>query len=184
MREKLLDAAQTLVQDRGLDAVSFQDLANAVGLRKPSVFHYFSSKDALAESLMERCRATYGAHYREILESGSTAPEKLRAIAAVFEKNLRKDRICLLTALGSSWTGFSEKLKGELKGTSEASVDTYTRIFEQGRNENTLRFAGEPRDAATAFMGMLQGLQVLARSEGEHEAFSPAVDSYIKSISI
>ena len=54
MRETILDAAQALVQDRGLNAVSFQDLADAVGLKKPSLFHHFRSKDALAAALMER----------------------------------------------------------------------------------------------------------------------------------
>ena len=36
-----------MVQDRGLNAVSFQDLADAVGLRKPSVFHHFRNKEEL-----------------------------------------------------------------------------------------------------------------------------------------
>ena len=43
-----------MVQDRGLNAVSFQDLADAVGLRKPSVFHHFKNKEELYASLSLR----------------------------------------------------------------------------------------------------------------------------------
>src|ERR1051325_8689685 len=53
-KEKILDAAQHLIQTRSLHGFSFQDIANRVGIRKPSLYHYFDSKDALAVAVLER----------------------------------------------------------------------------------------------------------------------------------
>lgn len=184
MREKLLDAAQDLVQDRGLNGVSFQDLADAVGLKKPSVFHHIGSKDELACALMERCRTTYGARYGEILSRPDLSePDKLREIARVFEEGLKEGHLCLLGALGSSGSGFSDELKEELRETTDLVVGRYARVFSEGRAAGTLRFQGSPEAAGAAFLALLQGLQVLARARGDHEAFFPAAASYIDSIS-
>ena len=79
MRERVLEAAERMAQERGLSAVSFQQLADEVGLSKPSVFHHFANKEALAKALVERCQTKYGAQYGEVIDADRTAPEKLGA---------------------------------------------------------------------------------------------------------
>ena len=158
MREKLLDAAEKLVQDRGLNAVSFQDLADAVGLRKPSVFHHFPNKEVLARALIERCQTKHGPAYAAVVESDSTAPEKLRQLAQIFEKGLREHRPCLIAALGAGINTLPEVAAEELSETAMA-------------------------DAATGYFAMLQGLQVLVRAGGNPDAFHAAANTYIESVS-
>ena len=68
MREQILDAAEQLVQTRGLSAVSFQELADAVGLRKPSLFHHIKNKDELGRLLIQRCGTKHGPRYVAVIE--------------------------------------------------------------------------------------------------------------------
>ncbi len=184
MREKLLDTAQSLVQDRGLDAVSFQDLADAVGLKKPSVFHHFKNKDELAQSLMVRCRTSYGARYGEVLaRENLTEPAKLKEIARIFEAGLRDDHLCLLSSLSNNCNAYSEALKQEMRDTVTLIVERYASVFRSGRDNGTLNYQGSAEAAGAAFLAMLQGLQVMARAKGDIDSFLPAADSYIDSIS-
>ena len=67
--------------------------------------------------------------------------------------------------------------------TANTSIERYTTVFEDGRNAGTLTYQGSAEDAATAFLAMLQGLQVLARAKGDVKAFGPAAASYVDSIS-
>ena len=183
MREQLLDAAQTLVQKRGLNAVSFQDLADAVGLKKPSVFHHFPSKDALARSLLERCRTSYGARYGAVLAREDIGePEKLREIARLFDQGLKEDHLCLLAAMASNGGEFSPELELDLEQTSSVAIERYTTVFATGRETGTLTYSGTPEEAATAFLAMLQGLQILMRSNGKTDAYLPVAMAYIDSI--
>ena len=183
MREKLLDAAQGMVQDRGFKGVSFQDLADAVGLKKPSVFHHFRSKEELAQSLMERCRTSYGGSYGEILARPDLdEPDKLRAIAGLFEEGLREGHLCLLGAISGSRSEYSDDLKRDLQETADFSIERYTAVFAEGRRQETLRFQGSPEAAATAFLAMLQGLQVLCRAKDDFESFGLAASAYIDSL--
>jgi len=43
IRTRILDIAQDLIQRRGLNAMSFKDLGDAVGIRKSSVHHHFAT---------------------------------------------------------------------------------------------------------------------------------------------
>lgn len=184
MREKILDVAQSLVQDRGLNGVSFQDIADEVGLKKPSLFHHFRNKDELALALMERCRSSYGLRYGEVLERQDLSePEKLREIARMFEEGLRSQHLCLLGALSNQSGSFSAPLKDAMSETANLSIGRYTEVFDAGRDSGTLVFQGSSEDAATAFLAMLQGLQALARAKGELDSFFPAASSYIDSLS-
>ena len=184
MRDTVLDAAQELVQDRGLNGVSFQDIADKVGLKKPSLFHHFRSKDELALALMERCRNSYGERYAEVLSKDELSePDRLKQIARLFDEGLRTRHLCLLGALSNASGAFSEELKAELSETANGSIERYSALFEAGKKSGTLEFKGAAEEAASAFLAMLQGLQLLARAKADSELLYPAALSYIDSIS-
>lgn len=184
MRERVLDAAEEMVQERGLAAVSFQQLADAVGLSKASVFHHFPSKESVAEALVDRCQTKYGVAYGAIIDSDLAAPEKLAEIAKVFEKGLKTNRLCLLNSLGQSVSTLSESVQADLRLSASRAIDRYARVFEQGRRDGTLVFEGTPNDAAAAFLALLEGLQVLARAKRDESMFMKAAMSYIASITV
>lgn len=182
MREEILNAAETIVQDKGLDALSFQQLATAVGLGKASVFHHLRSKDALASALIERCRFKYGAEYSEIAGRPKPALKRLRKIAKSFDKGLKENRLCLLAAMGSGLNSYSENTQFELTETAQAAIRTFTKIFEEGKKSGELLYSGTATEAATAFLALLQGLQQVARYTNAPESFMSSVDAYLKSI--
>ncbi len=182
MREEILNFAESVVQEKGLDGLSFQRIADAVNLSKASVFHHFRNRDTLSLALIERCRSKYGAEYAAVTTRNVSAPKKLREIAASFESGLRNNRLCLLAALGSSQTSLPETLQIELKETANASVRTFARVFEQGREEESLSFEGTPENAARNFLAVLQGLQQLARYSQDVELFGSAISSYLKNL--
>ena len=51
---KILDIGQELIQTRGYTAMSFQDIAVQVGIKKPSVIHHFPSKSDLGVAIIQR----------------------------------------------------------------------------------------------------------------------------------
>jgi len=46
-RERVVDAATRLFEERGIDATSIDDIARAVGLSRATVFNYFAYKEAI-----------------------------------------------------------------------------------------------------------------------------------------
>src|SRR4051794_36242328 len=52
----ILDVAQELLQTRGYNAISYQDIADRIGIRKASIHHHFPNKSDLAQALVRRYR--------------------------------------------------------------------------------------------------------------------------------
>ena len=52
-RERILDTALDLFGTRGVDAVSLDEIARHVGVRKQTVLYWFASKDDLVDGVLE-----------------------------------------------------------------------------------------------------------------------------------
>jgi AcrR family transcriptional regulator len=51
-RAKILDCSVRLFSERGYDAVGVQEIADAAGIKKPTLYHYFGSKEGLLRTLL------------------------------------------------------------------------------------------------------------------------------------
>jgi AcrR family transcriptional regulator len=51
-RNAILESALTLFTSRGYDAVGVQEIVEAAGVTKPSLYHFFGSKNGLLETLI------------------------------------------------------------------------------------------------------------------------------------
>lgn len=82
-RERVLNMAETLFRERGYDAVSLNDLAEALGMRKASLYHHApDGKEMLYVEVMERTLRRYRAGLEQAIQhSGMTFIGKLRAAA-------------------------------------------------------------------------------------------------------
>ena len=178
-RTKILDVAEDLVQRVGLNAMSYKDISEAVGIRKASIHHHFPKKENLVDELLERCAVSYGEDYRRIVEGSEQAPVKLRKLAAVFEDGLNSQKLCLVGSISMDKNTLQGTSCTILQSTIENTVSIFAAVFEQGRQEGTLSFTGTDKEAAFAFFSILVGAQTLARSHGGIQLFHQAAEVVI-----
>src|SRR6185369_14684202 len=53
-QDRLLEEALRLFALRGVDAVGVQEIVDASGVTKPTLYHHFGSKDGLVKALLDR----------------------------------------------------------------------------------------------------------------------------------
>jgi TetR/AcrR family transcriptional regulator len=63
MREQILDAATRCFATRGFDGTSLQEIAESVGIRKPSLLYHFPSKDILRLRVLENVMS----HWNDVM---------------------------------------------------------------------------------------------------------------------
>lgn len=81
--EELLETALQLFREKGFHATSMQDIAEGMGLRKASLYHYIGAKEDLLVSIYQRTIAEHGRHIDVIVHGPGTAGDRLhRAIAS------------------------------------------------------------------------------------------------------
>jgi TetR/AcrR family transcriptional repressor of nem operon len=178
-RTKILDVAEDLVQRVGLNAMSYKDISEAVGIRKASIHHHFPKKENLVDGLLERCAVNYGNNYLRIVDGKGQAPEKLRKLAAVFENGLSNNKLCLVGSISTNRNTLQDSSCHILQSTIENTVSIFAAVFQQGRQEESLTFTGTENATAFAFLSLLVGAQTIARSHGGVQLFRQAAEVFI-----
>ena len=76
--DQLLEAATHLFKEKGYHSTSMQELADAVGMQKGSLYYYIEGKEDLLNRLMERATSFMAAQIDEIYASDLPPAQKLR----------------------------------------------------------------------------------------------------------
>jgi len=83
VREQLIDVAARVFDEKGFERCSMSDIANAMGLGRSALYHYFRSKDEILAAIVE-AEALAPSHQLKLLsaESGLSASEWMRRAVA------------------------------------------------------------------------------------------------------
>ena len=84
-RRSVLDTARRLFAERGYDATSLQEIADAMGVRKANVYYYFKTKDAILVSLLESLSAPVGDLLDQV-EAATYTAQRRRLLAAGYAR--------------------------------------------------------------------------------------------------
>ncbi len=165
----IMDAAQDLIQRRGANAMSYQDISEAVGIRKASIHHHFPTKDDLIEAVIARYADYVFGLMDEIFASKLDAAAKLRKYAALFEATLgdgRRDKSCPFAILGAELSSLGGSTAARVRRFYRDSEERLARVVEEGRDKGQFHFKGDPKRVAAMFFALLEGGMLIARAEG------------------
>ena len=168
-REQLLDAAQELIQRRGVNAMSFQDLSDAVGIRKASVHHHFSSKAEMVSALMQRYLTVFAGVVRGILESRVNGKSKLRRYCNVFVETLKageQDKGCLCGMLMAEMLSLDKDAMDLIHQFLKDNLDCVESIITEGIQDGSLSRQSSIKGAAQLVLATMEGGLLVARCGG------------------
>jgi AcrR family transcriptional regulator len=74
--EKIILAAAKLMGEKGIRETSLEDIANKVGLRKSSLFHYFRNKEELVLRILEKPINEVSINLENIINNDKLEPEE------------------------------------------------------------------------------------------------------------
>lgn len=77
-KQRILEKSLELFSTKGYDAVSVGEIAKAVGIKAPSLYNHFPSKQAIFDAILE----TTSAHYQK-------TPLRLRSMYRILKKTSR-----------------------------------------------------------------------------------------------
>jgi AcrR family transcriptional regulator len=108
-RDAALDAAMFLFWRKGFEAASMNDLCDAMGVRSPSLYAAFGSKEALYLEAVEHYVRTQGPPIWDRLDEGATARAGIEKFLIAGTERLPKSRalpagcMAVLAAVGDEW---------------------------------------------------------------------------------
>jgi AcrR family transcriptional regulator len=84
-RAEILEAAWTIARERGLSQLTLRDVGERVGMRAPSLYSYFDSKNAIYDAMFGQAWADYLATVKALLPGLPRSPRAaLQKVARTF----------------------------------------------------------------------------------------------------
>lgn len=166
VRRHILEVAHPLLLRRGFTAVGLTEVLAAARIPKGSFYHYFGSKEAFGEAVLDAYFADYLARMDALLTEPGTAAQRLIAYFRDWLDSQTGDEgqsRCLVVKLGAEVCDLSESMRAALKRGTRHIIERLASCVEAGRADNSLPVVPDAHTlAATLYQNWL-GASLLAK---------------------
>ncbi|ASS76959.1 TetR family transcriptional regulator [Tumebacillus algifaecis] len=149
--EEIVLAAVKLFDKKGYHATSVQDIADAVGLQKGSLYHYISGKADLLLGVAQRAITEFNLRMERILASKESAQSKMKKALEMHLQLVTHD-VQLSTVLLRESVALGENPQQVIQDATDQYLDLWTRLIEEGMAGGEFR-PGNARMKALAVLG-------------------------------
>jgi TetR/AcrR family transcriptional regulator, cholesterol catabolism regulator len=149
---EILTAAARIFREKGYHGTSVQDIAEAVGLLKGSLYHYIRSKEQLLARLFEGSLGDTIVELESIAARDATATERLRDMVRVYVMSVTAN----LDAVGiylREWRSLPAPELARVRARRRAMRRLFEDVIGEGVKRRELSVS-DPKIAALAIIGM------------------------------
>jgi len=179
VRENILANGQRIIAGKGFSAVGINEILTAAGVPKGSFYHYFGSKDAFGEALLDHYFEDYLAELDATLsQPGLNMAERLMSYwqgwrdAQSFQHCQGK---CLAVKLGAEVPDLSESMRLALQLGTSGIVRRLAKAIEVGAEEGSLSIEGSAQNLAQALYQLWLGASVMVKIGRDTQPFETAM---------
>ena len=167
--EKILDVAERLIQTRGCSAFSYQDIADALKIKKASIHYHFESKTDLVIAVIDRYTERFDEALKNITrdESATSMAMLERYVEPYAAFAATPDRVCLCGALSGEMPALPRAARERVAFFFKSHQQWLTQILKRGAVRGEFKLAESAAKIARLFFGALQGALLIQRTTGD-----------------
>ena len=174
---EILAAARRLMLNRGVEAVTVEEIAAAAGVAKGTVYLYFQSKEDLVQALISQVGENMLADIEDIVRGPGSPPEKIQRLASLILAYLMRER-ALFPAyardLLRGGQGAPKNYWRRIQEMEERFVDLVTGLFADGIASGQF-IQADPRLLTFLLRGMVRAVGYYQMAEGQETAVQEAL---------
>lgn len=167
VRLHILETAKPIILGKGYAAVGLSEILAAADVPKGSFYHYFKSKDAFGEALLDHYFEVYLAILDKLLvPDGKPAAERLMRYWQGWcssQTCAERDGRCLVVKLGGEVSDLSEAMRQSLLRGTSGVIDRLATCIAQGHEDGSLAPVGDARQMAESLYQMWLGATLLSK---------------------
>ncbi len=179
---EILAAAHRLMGDKGVDALTMDEIAQAAGVAKGTIYLYFQSKDELIQAMLSQVGEALAREVEAVMAKPLSPPEKLKLLATLFLHNVEKEHVLFplyLRELVRYKTGRETSLTPKLRELEDRIMGQLTSLFAEGMAE--ARFIqAEPRLLAFLLKGIIRAVGYFQMTGGGDRAVQEALPTVLR----
>jgi TetR/AcrR family transcriptional regulator, transcriptional repressor for nem operon len=169
-KERVCAISMNMLQERGFHGFSFQHIADAVGVKKPSLYDHFLSKEELGLELIHSYRASFESWRVQI--SDQLPIQQLEAFFDIFIGFAAKEKTCPVSTMAVELRTLPPAMSSTLRSLYGAQTRWLYRIIQHGQRRGEIGSVFTAKELTKLFSSVLIGAQVAARVEQNAKTIS------------
>lgn len=165
-RQHILDTALPIVGKKGFSAVGLNEVLQAAQVPKGSFYHYFASKDAFGETLLQDYFDSYMADMQRLFSGAEPENQKLLTYWQQWTDNQSAHDCsgkCLAVKLGAEVADLSEAMRLALNRGTSRIIQCLAGALNRGAEQGSLSLVQPPEALATQLYALWLGASVMAK---------------------
>lgn len=171
-KQRIIEAAAPVFNQRGYWGASMADLMEATGLEKGGIYNHFGSKEALALEAFEHNTEVEAERIRAALAGVTDAVDRLRAVIGAFRDFVERPPFpggCPLLNTATESDDTHPALRDRARERMTELLDgTIARIVRRGIERGQIRADVDATQTATVIVAAIEGAIMLSRLYDSH----------------
>jgi len=161
VRAEILVASRDLIQRVGVGAFSYNQLAEQLGIKAPSIHHHFKRKEDLVAEVARLYREEFASELASISDEGVL--DRVRSYSRLFLKAASNDLTCLCIAIAAEWATTGPHPREQVEGFVDDQIEWLSAQLRLGVESGDVRGDIDSDVMARTILSVLEGSLMLMR---------------------
>ena len=188
VKQHILDTGRTIILGKGFAAVGLNEILSTARVPKGSFYHYFKSKEAFGEALVDSYVTDYLTHVDNLLQpDGAPAAERLMRYWQSWTTtgdNQTTECNCLVVKLSGEVSDMSEAMRAALLRGTDQIIERLGDCIEQGMRDGSLPSSLDAQLTALTLYEMWLGAALLTKVRRERSALDAAMAATLRLLNL
>lgn len=180
-RQQIIDVAKKIILGKGFSAVGLNEILMAANVPKGSFYHYFASKEAFGQAMLEDYFNDYIGTVKAVLQDANLShAERLSAYFSHWLSTQLSDTTqdkCLVVKLSGEVTDLSEAMRQTLQKGTQNVIDLLQTCINEGVVTDALHLTQSPETIAKELYYMWLGATLMTKVNHTREALDCAMQA-------
>ena len=160
----IIQVSTDLMLEKGWTGFSYQDIADAVGIKKASIHYHFPNKEDLGIAIVEFWRTMFNQIHAEATDKHENVYERFGFINAFMNEHFCDRHICPPGILDANFMNLPPSMQDATRDWHVSKLELYAAWLEEGRQQGSLIFEGDAETQAIVMMSGFQGAMQMERT--------------------
>ncbi|RFM26476.1 TetR/AcrR family transcriptional regulator [Deminuibacter soli] len=183
--KEVLDKAVNLFWEKGYDATSAQDLVDALGISRSSLYDTFGDKRALFIQALRYYQQTKSNVMIAQLDAATDEAATIRNLFKAIVEETGSEAVvkgCFMVNTGVELSLHDAEINALVKNNNDGVEDALTRIIQRGQDKGVFTRKKTARSLAHFLFNNISGLRVAARSGVSKRVMEETIDVVLSAL--
>ncbi len=181
-KRKLVDAGMNLMRAHGYSATTVDDICAAAGVTKGGFFHYFKSKDEIAQAALThfhegKTKDYENAAFRKLADPLDRVFGRLDFVKQA-SSGTEPTKGCLIGVFAQELAFTNPTLRSACQGVFARIAEDFSNDLAAAKSAYAPQAKFEPKRLATLYISIIQGSLIMAKVAGTTDVLAENIEQF------